>query len=265
MPALLHLPHTNILPDSCSKLTPRLATTAPQLELDGRKDSGSYSDHPSQSAAANANYAAEPSKDFLAIPAARTTCDKVLTWPVFESKYRENALIETLFVPAADVSATARDTFSVPDGILPPVEESIPLLVDRFLENVHTKNPVLDVEELVRQSRIVAVNGLGWDAWSCIVLLASALGTIAKPFEAAVNVAPRSSDHASSETMWIADAPTTARELQQAESCFVLACRRLGTLKHSTLLGSHCYFFCGGLYIQPGHRPVSCSSRSQST
>ncbi len=188
--------------------------------------------------------AAESSKDFLAIPAARTTCDTVLSWPIYSGRYPPNALISILFEPSVD-PLPERDTFTVRGGLLPPVEESLPLLVDRFLENVHTKNPVLDVEELVRQSRLVAVNGLGWDTWSCLVLLASALGTIAKPFEAAVNVVPRSNGRRSPDITWRIDAPTTPRELQQAESCFVLAARRLGCSKHS-LLGSQCYFFAGG-------------------
>lgn len=204
----------------------------------------------------SAIYTAEPSKDFLPIPAARTTADTVLTWPVYEGKYQQSALICVLFEPLKARSSGAFpsecDSFTVPGGLIPPVEESIPHLVDRFLENVHTKNPVCDVEELVRQSRLIAVNGLSWDAWSCLVLLACALGTIAKPFDAAVNVVPRASGDMAAETSWIADAPTTPRELQQAESCFVLACRRMGTLKHS-ILGSQCYFFAGGEHIVPLH------------
>ncbi|KAF2486258.1 hypothetical protein BDY17DRAFT_321070 [Neohortaea acidophila] len=206
----------------------------------------------------SAIYTAEPSKDFLPIPAARTTADTVLTWPVYEGKYQQSALICVLFEPLKARSSGAFpsecDSFTVPGGLIPPVEESIPHLVDRFLENVHTKNPVCDVEELVRQSRLIAVNGLSWDAWSCLVLLACALGTIAKPFDAAVNVVPRASGDMAAETSWIADAPTTPRELQQAESCFVLACRRMGTLKHS-ILGSQCYFFAG-VYLMYTMRPL---------
>ena len=203
---------------------------------------------PSQPSAIDA---VEPSKDFLAIPAARTTADTVLTWPVYEGKYKPHALISVLFVPLESEltpdSSLGSDTFVVPGGMIPPQEESIPLLVDRFLENVHTKNPVLDVEQLVKHSRQVSNHGFGWDAWSCLVLLASALGTIAKPFESAVNIAPSPSIDGATEITWTTDAPTTPRELQQAESLFVLACRRMGCLKHS-MLGSHCYFFAGGSY-----------------
>lgn len=128
-------------------------------------------------------------------------------------------------------------------GLVPPNDEQIPMLVDKFLQNVHTKNPILDVEELVRQARIIANDGLGWNAWSCLILLAAALGTIAKPFEAAMistPVEPRTS------APFTADVPATRENLQQAESYFILACRRLGTLKHS-IIGVQCYFFAGGL------------------
>lgn len=107
---------------------------------------------------------------------------------------------------------------------------------------------MLDVEQLVKNSRLIASQGIGWDAWSCLVLLASALGTIAKPFDAAVSVAPTSVEGIV-ETTWITDAPTTPRELRQADSYFLLACRRLGCLRHS-ILGSHCYFFAGGKLIK---------------
>ena len=157
------------------------------------------------------------------------------------------ALIGVLFTPVQNDLAPDRApenvSLTVPGGLMPLDEEQIPFLVDKFLENVHTKNPVLDVEQLVKQSRVIASNGLGWDAWSCLVLLASALGTIAKPFEASFMMSP--TIEGGSNSRWTPDAPATPKELQQAESCFALACRRLGSLKHS-ILGAQCYFFAGG-------------------
>ena len=158
-------------------------------------------------------------------------------------------LIGVLFTPVEDDmvpdQGSISDSLSLAGGLMPPDEEQIPLLVDKFLQNVHTKNPVLDVEQLVKHARIIASRGLRWDAWSCLVLLASALGTIAKPFDAAVNVATSPTVERRAASTWIPDAPATQQELQHAESCFVLACRRLGGLKHS-ILGSQCYFFAGG-------------------
>ena len=197
-------------------------------------------------------YIAEPSKDFLQIPAHRTTADTVLNWEIFEGRYPPMALIGVLFRPTEDDAANdltpGSEAFSVAGGLMPLNEEQIPFLVDKFLENVHTKNPVLDVEQLVKQARNIASKGLGWDAWSCLVLLASALGTIGKPFRSAVTFPTSPILERGSETTWVPDEVTTQKELQQAESYFALACRRLGSLKHS-ILGAQCYFFAGGKQI----------------
>lgn len=143
------------------------------------------------------------------------------------------------------------ESTSVPGGLIPPNEEHIPLLIDKFLQNVHTKNPVLDVEQLVKHARNIASQGLGWDAWSCLVLLASALGTIAKSF-GATTIFPSSPSvgRATTQTTSAPDGTASQRELQQAESYFVLACRRLGSLQYS-ILGSQCYFFAGGKLCEP--------------
>lgn len=208
-------------------------------------------DRPQQSSGV---YNAELSKDFLQIPAHRTTADTVLGWDIFEGKYPPMALIGCLFTSTEENFSpdlvSRSDSFCVAGGLTPLNEEQMPLLVDKFLENVHTKNPVLDVEQLVKQVRSIASNGIGWDAWSCLVLLASALGTIAKPFDAAVTVSNGQALEEYTSPTWIPDAPTTPKELQQAESYFVLACRRLGGLKH-TILGAQCHFFAGGKLINP--------------
>jgi hypothetical protein len=127
-------------------------------------------------------------------------------------------------------------------------DERIPTLIDRFLQNVHTKNPLLDVDALVRWGRAAAEHGLGWDAPSCLVLLACALGSCSYPFIESTAVdsiggavlspgAPRIPETTSSVLY--------ARELRQAESCFILACRRIGLLKYS-VLGAQCHFYAGG-------------------
>lgn len=181
----------------------------------------------------------EPARDFLQIPEHRSSADTVLTWEIFENRYPQNALIGSLFkseTPGVDHSLlNDTDVFNSARGLNPPDEERIPQLVDSFLQHVHTKNPILDVESLVKHARLSATEGLGWDAKSCLVLLACALGSLARPFEA---VAAADSEHA------LLDADRE-RILQSGESYFVWACRRLGGLKH-TILGAQCYFFAGG-------------------
>ena len=210
------------------------------------------------SQAAELHSAIERSRDYLQIPPHKTSADTVLTWPIFEHRYPPNHLIQVLFMPSVSLAVpnsqtnqaeSCEETYTVTGGLRPPDDERIPALIDNFLQNVHTKNPVLDVESLVRKGRIFAEQGLGWDAWSCLVLIVCALGCIAKPFEIAspnVDSFGHSPPH---ESMLVATAISSAqlfaKEIQAAESCFVLACRRLGLLRH-TLLGAQCHFFAGG-------------------
>ena len=205
----------------------------------------------------------EPSRDYLQIPAHRTTADTVLTWPIFAGRYEPNSLIQPLFNPIGSSNGNdfsydagdeliARDLTIVPGGLRDLPDEKIPSLIDNFLQNVHTKNPILDVEALLRHGRKAAENGLGWDAPSCLVLLACALGSIARPFDQCLPPAetvsrpvppPRRPSHEP-----VSSAAMFGKDLQQAESCYVLACRRLGLLKF-TILGAQCHFFAGGMWL----------------
>jgi hypothetical protein len=191
------------------------------------------------------NVAAEPSRDFSHIPAASTTADTVLTWPIFDGQYRANYLVEPLLSnprvsdpPLAVRNVTGSDSYELSNTLAPLDDERIPGLVEVFLQNVHTKNPVLDVDTLVRQSREASLRGLGWDAWSCCILLACALGCIAKPFQSG-----GSSPHVAS-----------PKELQMGEQYFILALRRTGLLKQ-TVLACQCHFFAG-VYLMYTLRPM---------
>lgn len=192
----------------------------------------------------------EPSRDFSHIPPHKTTADEVLTWPIFEAAFPPNYLIDAhlgyrlstggIFDDDIDADSTI---LQISSSVAPLDEHRIPALVDRFLENVHTKNPILDVEAMVRKSREHASRGLGWDSYSCLLLMACALGIIAKPFGSeleAVNY-DISIEHARH-----ISAP--AREKEQADNCFVQASRRLGGLRPS-ILAAQCNFFAGGMVL----------------
>lgn len=178
----------------------------------------------------------EPSRDFSHIPPHRTTADSVLTWPVFGGRFEANYLIQPLLHDpevsdprSHSTSVSEKDNYALVNSIGAPDDERIPALVDSFLQNVHTKNPVLDTETLILKSREAAMSGLGYDAHSCSILLACALGCIAKPFR----------DDPDNYSV------ASPKELQMGEQCFVLACRRLGLLKQ-TVLAAQCHFFAGG-------------------
>jgi hypothetical protein len=49
-------------------------------------------------------------------------------------------------------------------------EEDVSELVERFLANVHTKNPILDAGALKEIVQTITAEGFGWDARSCLVV-----------------------------------------------------------------------------------------------
>ncbi|KAK5697751.1 hypothetical protein LTR17_023838 [Elasticomyces elasticus] len=196
--------------------------------------SSTYRDHgdaDSNLVNAEVSQTAQSSSEFQHIPAQRTTADAVLRWDIFEEKYPPSALIALHFARSDDRLSEAAgnldEIFTVRDGVQGPNEEDVPALVESFLRNVHTKNPVLDADQLVRKARLVAGNGLGWDGWSCLVLLAAALGRIARPFEAVAAVPTSPTDDGRSNITWGSDMSRTAEALNSAEGYFGRTVERL--------------------------------------
>ncbi|KAA8642740.1 fungal specific transcription factor domain-containing protein [Aspergillus tanneri] len=194
---------------------------------------------------------AEPYKDYLQIPSCRGSADTVLTWPIFRGLFRESALITTLFQSSREAENSAIETWVVPDGFHPTNEERIPSLVDQFIQNVHTKNPILNLEALVRSGRQAAEFGLGWDAQSCLVAVSCALGCISQPFTSSIKV-PLQKGPAACQSI---PKSTSASGLKEGETFFVMACRRIGLLRYS-VLGAQCHFFAG-VYLMYTFRPLA--------
>ncbi|KFY25858.1 hypothetical protein V493_04410 [Pseudogymnoascus sp. VKM F-4281 (FW-2241)] len=187
-------------------------------------------------------------KDYLRIPSTNTTADTILTWPIFAGEYPPGYLIEAILGKGEDDKS---DAFVVRHGEFESLsDERIPSLIDRFLRNVHTKNPILDVDALLQYGQTAAANGPGWDAPSCLVLLACALGSISFSFETSIANQSQMSSAGSTPT----SASTYKKELRQAESCYALACRRLGLLKH-TIIGAQCYFY-SAVYLMYTFAPL---------
>ncbi|KAF2225484.1 hypothetical protein BDZ85DRAFT_231295 [Elsinoe ampelina] len=184
----------------------------------------------------------EASADFLQIPAQRTCADSILKWPVFEGHFEANALVKVLFLNHDMV--TSKTNSGITAEL--PTEERILVLVNGFLQNVHTKNPVLDVGQLLGHARRCALEGFGWDQYSCLVLLACALGSIAHPFDIA---ALSMIDGQTPPSTLASD-----EQVMQAQRYFRLASYRLGTLGPS-LEGIQC-FFLAGVYHMYNLRPL---------
>lgn len=112
----------------------------------------------------------------LKIPSRRTTPDDVLQWPIFQKLYPPNYLSDAVFEaenceddlgPDASTSCHQLASKPVTRGIN---EDEIPLLVQRFLELVHIKNPILDAGAISAYARHAAEFGLGWEPSSCLVV-----------------------------------------------------------------------------------------------
>ncbi|CAG8089198.1 unnamed protein product [Penicillium olsonii] len=190
--------------------------------------------------------AADWQRDYLQIPASRCSADTVLTWPIFGGRFRESFLITTLFQYTHGVAGDrAADAWAVPDGLRFTPDDQIPTLVDQFIQNVHTKNPILDLESLIRSGRHAAEVGLQWDAQSCLVLLACALGCISQPFTLSTQGHQNGSPFPDlSEQNVDNRKSTSATQLGEGEAFFTLACRRIGLLRYS-VIGAQCHFFAG--------------------
>jgi hypothetical protein len=162
---------------------------------------------------------------------------EVLTWPVFRGQWASQANEMTMICPGDKPSlALSTQTTSSLDAFWTNPNAGDELL-SRFIQHVHIKNPILEMSALRTMIRHVSLEGLAWDAESCLVLLVWALGAIASPFK---------------------DRTSCDRDsLELSKSLFSAASKRLGTLLSTGgILASQCFFF-SGVYLMSVFKPVS--------
>ncbi|KAF5626783.1 3-isopropylmalate dehydrogenase [Fusarium tjaetaba] len=165
--------------------------------------------------------------DDLTAPTGISSVESVLNWPILagivDPGYILQALSDTRAgLDHASLSCEA-DTVS---GI--------------NAEHVHPVNPILDVNEIYSHSLRISETGIKWDGESCIVLIACALGCMAKPYDTMVT--------SPSETSTASSIESQVEELEMASAYFELARQRLGMLDQS-LLAAQCHFFAGVYYM----------------
>jgi len=159
----------------------------------------------------------------------------VLSWSVFNGRFNAHLDVKSLLrktplnvavhSPASDLHTTVNDSDSS-TGLK---------LLDAFLQHVHVKNPILDEVKVRQMVHRINLEGFGWDAESCLVLIIYALGTIASSF-----------GNSSS-------APTN---LGRATSYFNASQKRIGTLLGSGgTLEAQCFFF-SGVYLMSALQPI---------
>ncbi|TLS20217.1 uncharacterized protein PpBr36_11496, partial [Pyricularia pennisetigena] len=122
------------------------------------------------------------------------SCESILRWPALrdlllpEEQNIQSFVLESdldfdeVFVSKTSRVQSTRPKFQSPsdaDSRRREISEAeIVPLVDKFLMEVHVRNPILDEEELRRYARDVAENGMTWDGKTCLVLIACALACL---------------------------------------------------------------------------------------
>jgi hypothetical protein len=113
--------------------------------------------------------------------------EDVLDWPIFQGRHPRANIEALMFNPqsaareAAQLTTQERSPRSSSFSVqLDPIRTSKPSrgvqeddvmnLVNKFLRNVHIKNPVLEADDLKQKAKLIQENGFGWDATSCLVV-----------------------------------------------------------------------------------------------
>lgn len=111
-------------------------------------------------------------------------CEDILNWHVFEGRYDSALITSRIFNPDASNNTGERDQLYLNSSNLSHnghqlrtsgpgrgiMEDHVPHLIDKFLANVHIKNPVLNPDDLKAKAKHAAENGFGWDAASCLIV-----------------------------------------------------------------------------------------------
>jgi hypothetical protein len=149
----------------------------------------------------------------------------ILQWPNFAE-----VLTEECSMPNATCDIATPDNWAGDSHALEAHSDLFPsqIMLERFWENVHVKNPILDevqVNDLVSQ---IMRHGFDWSGDSCLVLLMCALGLITRAFRAEDSVSPGSSCYL------------------EATSYFRAAQQRIGIMMmRGGLRAAQCLFFSG--------------------
>ncbi|KAH6706409.1 hypothetical protein BKA61DRAFT_739337 [Leptodontidium sp. MPI-SDFR-AT-0119] len=164
--------------------------------------------------------------------------ETVLCWPIFGDLNLDRRLDLRYLLQSRN-----------PDSEPPPISITLdfenvgaPKLLQRFFEEVHIYNPVLEVETVEEYVRYARFNGLGWDAPSCLLLLAYALGSIYAIQKSSESIPPSDIRHSVA--------------YREADGFFFAAQKRMGVLLcRSGLVEAQC-FFLAGVYLMATMRPI---------
>ncbi|CAG7988856.1 unnamed protein product [Penicillium salamii] len=181
-------------------------------------------------------------REALEVNTTYASADAVLSWPIFVTDLNQRPItIDDLF--GNDNSIDQSDAGA---GNAVISDENALRLVNRYIQYVHIKDPILDIVDIQKKARNFIESGPGWDSSSCLVLLCCALGLIARPFD----VTPESLTDTQTQSPFHDD-PTDRRA---AESYYRMARKRFGLLEHD-LASCQCYLL-SAIYNMYRLRPL---------
>lgn len=112
------------------------------------------------------------SSDCLEVLTAFASAECILSWPIFGGKWPRNLLSQEILI--GDLVSMQSSHENSPQRIKRSRqginEENVPILVERFLKLVHSKNPVFHTRQIQEAARKIAEDGISWDASSCVVV-----------------------------------------------------------------------------------------------
>ncbi|PVH85961.1 hypothetical protein DL98DRAFT_511047 [Cadophora sp. DSE1049] len=219
------------------------ASTSPDYGHDSGRDSTQTYEHGTGDCN-DAQLSSSPS-DCLEVPTAFASTEAILTWPIFNGRWPHNLLSSELLIgtnPSEHAEAISGKRANV--GIN---EENVPFLVESFLQLVHSKNPVFHTQQVREAARHVTECGFGWDASSCIVLLACALGAVARPYIPSSEISSLSGSGRTS-------LDDTSDLLQTGNAFYQVARKRFGLLDQSIMAGQ-CHML-SGIYLMYTLKPL---------
>lgn len=161
--------------------------------------------------------------------------DEILKWPVFQGErlsvsYQSHisAWPPHLFRRAATGLSSGGS-----NGL-----DRVPhlLLIDRFFDHVHNRNPILDEAKTRALAKEIHARDMGWDAESCLILLVWANGALVHPLPS-----PALSQH--------------ELEQNQATTLFIAAEQRLGPVLISAGIVQAQCLFLAGVFLMTALRP----------
>ncbi|KAL2212917.1 hypothetical protein CC79DRAFT_1361754 [Sarocladium strictum] len=117
-------------------------------------------------------------------PSAPLSPGRIYGWPVFRSGNGGDDLLSSPFqhyiTPGAEGATEASYTSSFYRRTLNVEDDDIVHLVERYLVNVHTKHPFVNVDVLKREARRAKEYGADSSAWGCTVVRTHPASIVAK-------------------------------------------------------------------------------------